>query len=91
MVDSSAPPPSPAGPFLIPITDRAAFLARVHFGVTISLLAVTLIPFCARLYVRIWPVWRFGWDDFLITAGFVSAISIVITIAITITMTPKRK
>lgn len=68
---SSGPPPIPTVPFL-PISDRAAFLARVHFGVTVPLLALTLIPFFARLYIRIWPVWRVGWDDWLIALGFVS-------------------
>ncbi len=62
--------PSPF-PLTIPITDRAAHLARVHLCVTIPLLALTLVPFSARLYVRIWPVWRVGWDDALIVAGFV--------------------
>ncbi|KAK0739512.1 hypothetical protein B0T21DRAFT_346819 [Apiosordaria backusii] len=56
------------------ITERAAFLARVHFGVTIPLLALALIPFCARIYVRIWPVWRLGWDDVFIIAGLACSI-----------------
>ncbi|KAK0720214.1 hypothetical protein B0H67DRAFT_599766 [Lasiosphaeris hirsuta] len=55
-------------------SERAAKLARVHIGVTIPLLTITLIPFFARLYVRVWPVWRFGWDDGLIVAGFACAI-----------------
>ena len=58
---------------LVPISDRAAYLARVHIGVTVPLLAVTLVPFFARLYIRVWPVWRFGWDDALIVLGFVSS------------------
>ncbi|KAK4172341.1 hypothetical protein QBC36DRAFT_76772 [Triangularia setosa] len=56
------------------ITERAAFLARVHFGVTIPLLALALVPFCARIYVRIWPVWRLGWDDVFIIAGLACSI-----------------
>lgn len=62
-------------PFLIPITDRAAYLARVHIGVTIPLLALCLVPFSARLYIRAWPIWRFGWDDALIVAGLALAIA----------------
>jgi len=68
---SSGPPPIPTDPF-IPISDRAALLARVYFGFTGTLLALTLIPFSARLYVRTWPTWRVGWDDWLIAMGFVS-------------------
>ena len=56
----------------IPVTERAAYLARVHYGVTIPLLALCLVPFIARLYVRIRPVWRIGWDDGFIIVGFVS-------------------
>lgn len=56
------------------ITERAAFLARLHFGVTVPLLALALVPFCARIYVRIWPVWRLGWDDAFIIAGLVGLI-----------------
>ncbi|KAK5652138.1 hypothetical protein OQA88_10780 [Cercophora sp. LCS_1] len=67
------PPPTGGEDPLIPITERAAFLARVHLGVTIPLIAVTLIPLSARLYVRIWPIWRVGWDDFLIVLGFSAA------------------
>ncbi|KAK3326062.1 hypothetical protein B0H66DRAFT_600197 [Apodospora peruviana] len=64
-----APPP------FVPITDRAALLARVHIGVTIPLLALTLVPFVARIYSRIWPVWRIGFADWLIVIGFASAIT----------------
>jgi len=67
---ASAPPPIPDFPF-IPITDRAAYLARVHYGVMGLLLTITIVAFSARLYVRVWPVWRVGWDDVLIALGFV--------------------
>ncbi|KAK1757163.1 hypothetical protein QBC47DRAFT_175887 [Echria macrotheca] len=60
---------------VIPISDRSAHLARVHLGVTIPLLVVTLVPLVARVYVRVWPVWRFGWDDALILAGFAAAVT----------------
>ncbi|KAK4646183.1 hypothetical protein QC761_208210 [Podospora bellae-mahoneyi] len=56
------------------ITERAAFLARLYFGVTVPLLALALVPFCARIYVRIWPVWRLGWDDAFIIAGVACSI-----------------
>jgi hypothetical protein len=57
---------------LIPITERAAFLARVHVGTTIPLLALCLVPFIARIYVRVWPVWRLGVDDCFMVAGLVT-------------------
>ncbi|KAK3370520.1 hypothetical protein B0H63DRAFT_440942 [Podospora didyma] len=63
------------GPLVVPISDRAAFLARVHVGVTIPLLALCLLPFVWRLYIRIWPVWRFGWDDALMALGVALAMT----------------
>jgi len=59
--------------FQFPISEQAAYLARVHVGVTIPLLALSLVPFCARLYVRIRPVWRLAWDDWFIILGLVSS------------------
>jgi len=59
-------------PFMFPISERVAFLSRVHVGTTIPLLALCLVPFFARIYVRAWPVWRFGWDDGLVVASLVS-------------------
>ncbi|KXX73375.1 hypothetical protein MMYC01_203369 [Madurella mycetomatis] len=61
-------------PTQIWITERAALLARVHVGVTVPLLALCLVPFFARIHVRVWPVWRFGLDDAFIVAGLVSSI-----------------
>ncbi|KAL2127144.1 hypothetical protein VTI74DRAFT_11258 [Chaetomium olivicolor] len=57
--------------FLLPISDRAAFLARAHVGTTMSLVALCLAPFTTRICVRVWPAWRFGWDDAFIVAGLV--------------------
>ena len=64
---SAAPPAE----ILIPISDRAAYLGRVHMGVTIPLLTLCLVPFFIRLYVRVRPVWQVGWDDCFIVLGFV--------------------
>lgn len=61
--------------FQFPISEKAAYLARVHVGVTISLLTLCLVPFCARLYVRIRPVWRLAWDDWFIILGLVGSCS----------------
>ncbi len=61
--------------FRYPISDEAAYLARVHVGVTIPLLALSLVPFCARLYVRTRPVWRLAWDDLFIVLGLVGTTS----------------
>ncbi|KAK3685271.1 hypothetical protein B0T22DRAFT_500226 [Podospora appendiculata] len=60
---------------MIEITAQAAYLARVHVGVTVVLLAVCLVPFVARVHVRISPVWRVGLDDWLILAGLLCVIA----------------
>jgi hypothetical protein len=64
---------APSPEIQIPISAQAAYGARVHVGVTIPLLALCLVPFSTRLYIRIWPVWKAGWDDFFVVVGFVSA------------------
>jgi hypothetical protein len=56
---------------MFPISERIALLSRVHIGTTIPLLVLCLVPFFARMYIRIWPVWRFGIDDGFIVAGLV--------------------
>ncbi len=65
--------PDPFEGFQFPISEEAAYLARVHVGVTIPLLALCLVPFCARMYVRIRPVWRLAWDDLFIILGLVGS------------------
>ncbi|KAK1749701.1 hypothetical protein QBC47DRAFT_395505 [Echria macrotheca] len=72
--NTTVPPPMPTGAF-VPISDRAALLARVHFGVTVPLLVLSFVAFSARLYVRTRPVWRVGWDDWLIALGFLASIA----------------
>jgi hypothetical protein len=64
--------PDAAPELFVPISDHAAYLARVHTGVTVFLLALCLVPFTARFYTRVRPVVRLGWDDALIALGFVS-------------------
>ena len=71
---TSSPFPIPTGP-IVPISERSAELARVHYGLTVPLIALTLIPVSARFYVRVWPVWRVGWDDWLIAVGSVSRLA----------------
>ncbi|KAK1751907.1 hypothetical protein QBC47DRAFT_79381 [Echria macrotheca] len=76
MVNSGSPPPFPNDePLMIPVSDRAAYLARVHYGVMGPLLMVALIAFSCRFYVRVRPVWRVGWDDWLIALGFLWSIA----------------
>jgi hypothetical protein len=72
--NATSPPPIPDIPFL-PISDRAAYLARIHYGVMAPLLALTLVAFSSRLYVRTWPAWRVGWDDALVALGFLFSIA----------------
>ncbi|KAK4141226.1 uncharacterized protein C8A04DRAFT_14251 [Dichotomopilus funicola] len=60
---------------LFHINDRVPYISLIHVSTTIPLLALTLVPFFARIYVRIWPEWRFGLDDGFIVAGLASAIT----------------
>lgn len=60
---------------MIPITPRAALLARVYIGITVPLLALTLVAFIARVRIRVSPSWRVRLDDWLITFGFVCQFS----------------
>jgi hypothetical protein len=59
------------GPFLVPISPEAAFRARIHYGVTVPLMALVLAALCGRLYLRLWPSYRMWVDDWFIVAGFV--------------------
>ncbi|KAK0751405.1 hypothetical protein B0T18DRAFT_457131 [Schizothecium vesticola] len=45
----SAPEASPG----VPISDRAAYISRVHFSVTVPMVAVTIAIFSTRFYLRI--------------------------------------
>ena len=55
----------------IPISEHAAYLARVYIGVSAVLLFLCLVAFTTRIYQRIRPVWKAGLDDYFIVAGFV--------------------
>ncbi len=61
-----------APPDGLPISERAAWLAQIHIGVTVPLLVLTIAVVCTRLYARIWPSWRFGPVEWFCLAGFVS-------------------
>ncbi|KAK0620737.1 hypothetical protein B0T14DRAFT_546461 [Immersiella caudata] len=73
--NATSPPPIPFDIPFLPISDRAAYLARIHYGVMAPLLALTLVAFSSRLYVRTWPVWRVGWDDALVALGFLFSLA----------------
>lgn len=66
--NATVPPPVTG----VPITERAAYLSRVHIGVTSTLMLLCVIAFGTRMYQRIRPVWKVGLDDCFIVAGFVS-------------------
>jgi hypothetical protein len=55
----------------VPISERAAYLSRIHIGVTSALMFLCLITFSTRMWQRIRPVWKVGLDDYFIVAGFV--------------------
>ncbi|KAK4164286.1 hypothetical protein QBC43DRAFT_288880 [Cladorrhinum sp. PSN259] len=65
------PPPSE---IFVPVGEQKLMLAKSYVGITVTALVIALIPFAARIYVRLRPVWRFGWDDYLIGAGLACAI-----------------
>ncbi|KAL2193869.1 hypothetical protein P885DRAFT_63643 [Corynascus similis CBS 632.67] len=59
----------------IPISEHAAYLARVYIGVSAVLLFLCLVAFTTRIYQRIRPVWKAGLDDYFIVAGFILTIA----------------
>jgi len=68
-------PPPPFDPSLlteVPITEKMAHLSRIYVGVTSVLLVLCTLAFLTRMYQRIRPVWKVGWDDCFIVVGFVS-------------------
>ena len=64
-------PPEDGSPYF-PVTGRAAHLAKAHIGVTTPLLAIALLMFGARIWLRTKPVWRIGWEDYIMSIGVVS-------------------
>ena len=54
------------------IQEHTAHHGRIFMAVTVPLMFLSLIPFCVRIYVRVWPSLRFRIDDWLIIGGFVS-------------------
>ncbi|CAI4218965.1 unnamed protein product [Parascedosporium putredinis] len=60
---------SPPLPVLIPISADSARGSRVYIGVTTPLLAIALATYALRMYVRMKPIWRVGWEDYFITVG----------------------
>ena len=59
----------------IPISEHSANLARLHFGLTVPILALCIITLFCRFYVRIRPRWTLGLDDWCIGIGTVSVLS----------------
>ncbi|KAK3680607.1 hypothetical protein B0T22DRAFT_173171 [Podospora appendiculata] len=70
--NSTAGPPIPLG---IPVSERAANLAQLHYGVTSVLLVLCVLTFGTRMYQRVVPVWKIGADDVFIAMGFILAIA----------------
>ncbi|KAK3360681.1 hypothetical protein B0T25DRAFT_496651 [Lasiosphaeria hispida] len=54
----------------IPISERSAYLSRVFIGVTTVLILLCTLAFVTRMYQRIRPVWKVGWDDYCIVVGY---------------------
>ncbi|KAK1753226.1 hypothetical protein QBC47DRAFT_431639 [Echria macrotheca] len=62
-------------PEFIPVSDWAAYCARIFIGSTSTLLLLCIITFCTRMYQRVRPVWKVGLDDYCIAAGFILSIT----------------
>lgn len=57
------------------IQEHTAHHGRIFMAVTVPLMFLSLIPFCVRIYVRVWPSLRFRIDDWLIIGGFAAVIT----------------
>jgi len=64
------PPPPPITEF--PILERQAYLSRIYISATSVLLLLCTLTFLTRMYQRVRPVWKVGWDDYFICLGYVS-------------------
>jgi len=56
----------------LPISERSAYLSRIYIGITSVLVLLCTLTFLTRMYQRIRPVWKVGWDDYFIVVGYVS-------------------
>jgi len=70
--NSTALPPPPPPLTEIPILERAAYLSRIYISATSVLLLLCTLTFLTRMYQRVRPVWKVGWDDYFICMGYVS-------------------
>lgn len=59
----------------IPISERMAYLSRIYISVTATLLLFCTLTILTRVYKRVGPVWKVGWDDYFIIIGYVRAAS----------------
>lgn len=57
---------------MIPVSERAASLAMTHIVVTSTLLGLGLVMFLLRVWLRVRPVWRISWEDYVMAIGVVS-------------------
>jgi len=55
------------------ISERAAALSRLHYGINTPLLALTILTVASRLYVRTYPKCILGWDDWCLLVGSVGS------------------
>ncbi|KAK0749664.1 hypothetical protein B0T18DRAFT_324043 [Schizothecium vesticola] len=54
----------------MPVSERSAYLSRVFIGVTTVLVLLCTLTFATRMYQRVRPVWKVGWDDYFILVGY---------------------
>ena len=61
-----------AGPPVIPIIPRAAYLTNILVGTSVFLLFLAALTLAMRVYTKTRIAKDVGWDDFFIILGFVS-------------------
>jgi len=61
-----------AGPPVIPIIPRTAYLTNVLLGTSVFLLVLAVLTLAMRVYAKTRIAKDVGWDDFFIVLGFVS-------------------
>ncbi|KAL2213809.1 hypothetical protein CC79DRAFT_1391718 [Sarocladium strictum] len=79
VADKDGPPPSILVPptddsAYYPVSERAAHLAVMHLAGTTPLLIIGLIMYMARIWIRVRPVWRISWEDYVMSIGLAAAI-----------------
>ncbi|KAF2278289.1 uncharacterized protein EI97DRAFT_456711 [Westerdykella ornata] len=55
---------------MLPMTEKAFEFASLHLIVSLVCQIIAVLVFCARVYTRACPIWRFSMDDYIICFAF---------------------